>query len=183
MRFISETDPSNILKRCPVCGGSSFIFDGIKKFSCDACGFIYYINPAAAVCGIIELPDKRIILARRKFEPRAGTFDLPGGFVDMMESAEDAVIREIKEELGIDVYDPVFIGSSPNEYVYGGISYYTCDMAFLFRLKKVPEITPNDDISDACFIRPDDIDFNTVGFPSIVNLLKIYISKFCGTSL
>ena len=103
MNIKSGTHPSNVMKFCPVCGNKSFSFNGEKLFICGSCNFNYYINPAPAVAAVIESPDGRIVLVRRKIEPRAGFLDVPGGFVDIMESAEDAVRREIKEEIRVNV--------------------------------------------------------------------------------
>jgi NAD+ diphosphatase len=167
--------PANNFIYCPKCGKAEMSFNEDKRLFCGSCGFTFYINESVATCGILVLPDERIILAKRKFEPRAGTFDLPGGFADKFESAEDCVIREIEEELHLKVQDPVFLASFPNEYVFKDMSYYTCDLAFIFKLNEVPELKPSDDVSDAIFVNPYEIDFETISFPSIVNILKKYI--------
>ena len=54
---------------------------------------------------------------RRAKEPAKGTLDLPGGFVDMYETVEDGMRREIKEETGLDVTEIQYLFSSPNVYV------------------------------------------------------------------
>src|SRR5208337_1820480 len=94
-----NTHPSQIFQYCPRCGKKGFAFDGEKAFNCPVCQFRYYINACSAVAAILVQPDGSIILTRRKFEPRQGFLDLPGGFVDPNERAEDAVRREILEEL------------------------------------------------------------------------------------
>jgi NAD+ diphosphatase len=174
MSIISATHPSNVFKYCPRCGHSDFIFDGIKAFSCPACGFRYYINSSSAVAAIIVLHDKRIVLTKRKFDPRAGTYDLPGGFVDLNERVEHALVREIREELGIEITSMQFLGSFPNEYEYKGISYFTSDLAFVCSLNEIPELKPADDVSEAIFVNPYEIDFSQISFPSIINILKSY---------
>jgi NAD+ diphosphatase len=174
MHHISDTHPSHVFSYCPRCGNKGFVFDHEKSFSCPDCGFIYYINPAAAVAVILETTDGKIVLARRKFEPRAGYFDLPGGFVDTMERTEDAVRREVFEELGIHVGEIHFLASFPNEYAFKGISYFTCDLAFICRSTDVSSIKPADDVAEAIVIHPKDIDFEQISFPSIVNILKTY---------
>jgi 8-oxo-dGTP diphosphatase len=60
----------------------------------------YGPRPAVAVDGIIVI-DKKMVLIRRKNPPYKGQLALPGGFVENNESTENAVIREIREELGV----------------------------------------------------------------------------------
>ncbi|MDP4210216.1 MAG: NUDIX domain-containing protein [Bacteroidota bacterium] len=175
MTHISDTHPSHILNYCPRCGTKNFTFDEEKSFTCPNCTFMFYINAATAVAAILVAPDGRIVLTRRKFEPRAGTFDLPGGFVDPMESAEDAVKREVLEELGIEVNEFRFLASYPNEYVFRGISYFTCDLAFICPVADLSALKPADDVSEAILIEPNEIDLETISFPSIVFLLHKYI--------
>lgn len=170
-----STHPSNILKFCPSCGSEKFTFNGEKLFTCGSCSFHYYINPAPAVAVIIEAPDGRVVVTRRKHEPRAGYLDLPGGFIDMMESAEDAVKREVMEELGIAVKDLKYIGSSPNEYVYKELSYFTCDLGFVCKADNLASMIPADDVSEAFLIRAEDIDPARICFPSIERILKLYL--------
>jgi NAD+ diphosphatase len=177
MHPFSATHPSHIFHFCPTCGNKGFDFDGIKAFNCDSCGFRFFINASAAVAVIVKLPDNRIILTRRKFEPRMGTFDLPGGFVDTMERAEDTIKREILEELNIKVQTIEFLSSFPNEYVYRGISYFTCDLAFICTVDDITNMAAADDVAEAILIHPKDIDFGSISFPSIVNILKTYLEK------
>jgi NAD+ diphosphatase len=174
MQEFSETHPSRLFSYCPRCGYQGFSFDQVKSFLCSACGFKYYINTAAAVAVILEAPDGKIILARRKFEPRAGYFDLPGGFVDTMERAEEAVKREVFEELGILVDKVRFLASFPNEYVYKGISYFTCDLAFVCPVDDLSKLKPADDVAEALLVHPREIDYTAISFPSIINILKAY---------
>jgi len=177
MQKFSETHPSRIFSHCPRCGQQSFEFDNSKKFTCSSCHFNFYINAATAVAVILEAPDGRIVLAKRKFEPKSGFYDLPGGFVDTMERVEDAVMREVFEELGISVTDMRFLASYPNEYVFKGISYYTCDMAFVCPNIDLNHLKPDDDVAEALVIHPRDIDYGIISFPSIVNILKSYVGS------
>lgn len=175
--MFSDTHPKNIFKHCPRCGSEHFNFDEPKRFVCENCKIQYYINPAPAVAAILELSDGSIVLTRRKFEPRKDTFDLPGGFVDCNESAEDAVRREILEELNIKVDKMHFLASFPNEYVFGGISYFTCDLAFVCPINSADGIKVDDDVSEAIVIKPEMINLETISFPSICNILTHYIKR------
>ncbi len=171
---LSATHPANVFKYCPKCGNRGFYFNGEKVFECKLCDFRYYINASGAVAAIIVLPDKRIILSRRKFDPRKGYLDLPGGFIDLGESAEEAVIREIKEELGLEIKSIEYLVSFPNEYVYKGITYFTIDLAYVCPVTDISGLTPSDDVSDAILIHPGEIDYSAISFPSVVNILKEY---------
>ncbi|MCQ4161314.1 8-oxo-dGTP diphosphatase MutT [Roseomonas sp. GC11] len=56
-----------------------------------------------AACALVD-PDGRVLLARRpEGKPMAGLWEFPGGKLEPGETPEDALIRELKEELGIDV--------------------------------------------------------------------------------
>lgn len=177
MHSNSQSHPSQIFSFCPKCGHKGFVYDGVKAFNCMDCKFCFFINASTAVAVIVQLPDNRIILTKRKFDPRAGTFDLPGGFVDTMESAEDAVRREIFEELGIKVVTLEFLSSHPNEYVYRNISYFTCDLAFICPVQDISKMKAADDVAEAMLVHPGNIDFATISFPSIVSILKTYLKK------
>ena len=58
--------------------------------------------PKVGVGGIV-VQDGKVLLLLRKNAPEAGSWSLPGGRVEFMESLEDAVVRELREELGITV--------------------------------------------------------------------------------
>ena len=66
---------------------------------CDECNG--WLNPALAADSAVRRGDE-ILLIQRKFPPMAGAWAFPGGFVDSGEDPEVAVIRELKEECGID---------------------------------------------------------------------------------
>jgi len=182
MHSFSKTHPSNLFNYCPKCGAKDLSFNGVKVLTCHTCGLDYYINPAPAVAVVLEYPDGSIVLTRRKHEPQQGTFDLPGGFVEINESIEDTVRREIFEELKVTVTTMKYIGSFPNEYVYKGVSYYTCDIAFVCPIPEGTTLHPSDDVSEALTIKHNDIDHQQISFPSISNILRLYISTKAGKS-
>ena len=73
-----------------------------EKAKCPICGHVTerYKNPLPTVDVIVEIGGK-IALIKRKNPPYG--WAVPGGFVDYGESAEDAGVREMKEELGLDI--------------------------------------------------------------------------------
>ena len=87
---------------CPRCGTlmERRVLDDREREICPACGFIFYRNPVPAV-GVVVALEGEIVLVRRRYEPRAGCWGLPAGFMELNESAEDAAIRECHEETGL----------------------------------------------------------------------------------
>ena len=85
---------------CPRCGRPAQI-DFPRRISCPHCGFAAYYNPKPVAAVIPVDATGRVILLRRGFDPGAGLWTFPGGFVELGESVPDAAHREIDEELGI----------------------------------------------------------------------------------
>jgi len=75
----------------------------------DACGFVQWGNPVPAVGALVEL-DGEIILARNRAWPE-GWFALVTGYLEAGEDPKAAVVREVKEELGLDVVETHLIGN------------------------------------------------------------------------
>jgi NADH pyrophosphatase NudC (nudix superfamily) len=96
---------STLFTFCPVCGSNQFTQNNIKSKHCEACGFVFYVNASAAVAAFILNEAGELLVCTRAKEPAKGTWDLAGGFVDENETAEQAICREIKEELNADVDD------------------------------------------------------------------------------
>ena len=54
--------------------------------------------------------DGRLLLGRRAFEPSVGLWDLPGGFLEENEHPLDALVRELREETGLEIEPQGFVG-------------------------------------------------------------------------
>jgi NADH pyrophosphatase NudC (nudix superfamily) len=89
--------------------------DTRRGAKCPGCGFVDFQNPRPCVGVIIER-DSKILLARRGLDPAAGMWDLPGGFIDAGEAAEDSVRREIREETGLVLEDLRYVWSIADTY-------------------------------------------------------------------
>ena len=85
-------------------------------------------TPALTTDCVVFDPDKRVLLIRRKNAPHAGTYALPGGFVDIGETVEVACRREVLEETGVEVEELRLVGvySDPNRDSRG----HTVSIAF-----------------------------------------------------
>ena len=162
----------NVIKYCPKCGSADFPAISDRSFKCANCGFHFFINSAAAVAGLILNEKGELLLTRRAIHPHFGMLDLPGGFVDPLESVEDALIRELKEELGLEVIELSYFGSCPNEYVYSGFNVFTIDMAFIVKAKTLDGLSPMDDISGFEFISPSEVNFEELPAKSMQYFVK-----------
>ena len=154
---------------------TSLFYDEFRSFCCEQCHFTLYINSSSAVAAIIVNNNGDILLTKRAFEPAKGKLDLPGGFVDPMESAEEALIREIKEELNLTITKFRYLTSFPNEYVFKQYSVYTTDLAFICEVESLDTIEFHDDVSGYQFINPKQIDYNTISSQSIKNIIQFYL--------
>jgi ADP-ribose pyrophosphatase YjhB (NUDIX family) len=169
--------PENVFKFCPRCGHAGFIPASTKELHCASCGFTYFVNPAAAVAALITDAGGRLLLTRRRNAPAAGMLDLPGGFVDKLETAEDALSREIQEELNLRVDEISFFGSFPNEYLFEGIVYFTLDIVFECIVRNPGTLRPADDVSSCEWIAPDKINLHDIGLDSVKNIILAYHNR------
>lgn len=168
----SNTHPINVLKFCPRCGSNHFPATGNRSFKCDDCSFNYFVNSSAAVAVLLFNEKGELLFTRRAIEPHLGKLDLPGGFIDPMETGEQAAIREVQEELGIQVHSLRYFCSYPNEYVFSGYSVFTLDMAFVAKTESFHLMTAMDDISSFEFYKPLDVDLEELPSISMKNILK-----------
>ncbi len=177
--MIVKTHPEEVIKYCPRCGSKKFkTNDKGRSFNCEECHFNYYLNNSAAVACLIFNKEGKLMLARRAVEPAKGMLDLPGGFVEPMESAEDALVREIKEELGVNVTKAEYLASFPNEYVFSGFSVFTVDMAFICTVDNLEAILPADDVSSIEYFFPKEINMKELCSQSMVNIINQYIKRY-----
>lgn len=159
--------PLESFRYCPRCGSHEFEIDGERSRRCSRCGFVYYANASASTAAIIMNSKGEVLLTRRAFDPAKGMLDLPGGFVDMNETAEEALIRELKEELGIEVQNPIYLFSLPNEYNFSGIIVHTLDLFFKIDVDDDIAIEANDDVALAQFYDLKDVNIENIGLDSI----------------
>lgn len=175
---MNPTNPQKVIKYCPKCGGAEFKFNSDNSFLCAKCEFHLYINASAAVAALIVNEKGEILLTRRACNPDIGMLDLPGGFVDVMETAENAVVREIKEELNLEIDEMEYFMSYPNEYIFGGLSVFTIDLAYICKINSFNGIHAEDDISAYEFYSPDKVPFDEIGSVSMKEMVKKYKESF-----
>ena len=100
------------LKYCPHCRSKlkQRPLEGMNRIVCNRCGFIEWKNPSPVAAAIVLLRDE-VVLVRTSYHLSEGTWGLPGGYVERGETAEQAVVREIKEETNTDLELIGFVGT------------------------------------------------------------------------
>jgi len=144
-----------------------------RVLGCKKCGFVFYFAPASGADIVLANEQGEILLAKRAFAPKKGYWDLPGGFIEFGESAEDAITREIKEELGINLSGFSYLGSYPDRYYYKGINYHTLAFEFYGTIK-TQQLHPADDVSEIKFFTWDNLPTDKFCSPRMVQVLKDY---------
>jgi mutator protein MutT len=139
---------------------------------CKTCEKTFYINAASAVIALIRNDEGKFLFTRRKHEPAEGKLDFPGGFINIEERAEDAVIREVKEELDLDLTEVRYYTSMPNRYLFGGIVYFTLDLVYICECGDLSGISANDDISDFIFMDINEVKSEDLGLESVKKLVQ-----------
>ena len=167
---------------CPVCGSQNFNDHDFKSRRCDDCGFTFYFNAAAACAVIITNEKGQLLVGRRAEEPQKGTLDLIGGFVDPGESSDQAVIREILEETGINLPPLItsgqaelrFLFSIPSTYLYSGLTIHSCDAFYHVQIPSDTPVNPDDDVAECFWLNTDEINPDLFGLTSI----RIAVTRF-----
>ena len=96
---------------CANCGAGTVIEEAGYSRRCPVCGATHFPRTDPVVIMTVE-NDGRLLLGRRSGWPGA-RYSVLAGFVSPGESAEEAVIREVREESGIIARDPTFVTSQP----------------------------------------------------------------------
>jgi len=89
---------------CPYCGmrlERMEVFGQVRP-ACRRCEFVQFRDPKVAVIAFVTHKDK-VLLVRRAVEPSRGKWALPGGYMDAGEMPEEALHRELDEEVGLGV--------------------------------------------------------------------------------
>lgn len=159
--------PLELFKYCPKCGSVHFEIRNEKAKKCADCGFVYYFNSSAATVAFIQNEREELLVCRRAKDPAKGTLDLPGGFIDMFETGEQGVAREVMEETGLKVAGTEYLFSLPNTYLYSGFLVHTLDLFYLCKVENDSCIQAMDDVAESFWmpldrIRPEDFGLDSV---------------------
>lgn len=166
--------PIEHFQYCPSCGAGR-AEEPATPFRCAVCGFVYYFNPTVATAAIIARPDGQVLFIERAREPARGKLAFPGGFIDIGETAEEALHRETREEVGIEISDLRLLCSHPNTYPYKGIDYPVLD--FIFAARASADVAPRalDAVARVLWRNPKNVQPDDLAFPSLRQGLSLYV--------
>ncbi|MEE3880901.1 NAD(+) diphosphatase [Vibrio sp. YYF0003] len=137
------------LRFCPQCGGRNFINNNQLAMQCGECRTLHY--PRIFPCIIVAVrKDKQILLAQHP-RHRNGMYTVIAGFLEVGETLEECVAREIHEETGVYVKNIRYFGSQPWAFPSSMM------MAFLADYES-GELSPDyTELSDAQWFNADDM--------------------------
>jgi len=119
----------------------------------------YPSRPIVGVGAVVRDDDGRVVLVKRGHAPLAGEWSLPGGTVEVGETLEAAVVREIREETGllvvvgpvVEVFDRIL----PDEH--GRVRYHFVIVDYLCRIRG-GKLEAGSDVEDAALVAPEALD-------------------------
>lgn len=168
--------PVDLFRHCPQCGQPARNV-GRAPFHCDACGFLFYFNPAIAVGALLIAPDDTLLLVRRAKDPHRDKLTVPGGFVDAGEIAEDALRREIREEVAMEVEGLDYFCSLPNTYHYRGVTYQVLDFFFVGRVNSKTARAEPAEVSEICWRKAEQIKLEEIAFDSVREAMRRFLLR------
>ena len=153
---------------CPRCAAPATV-DYPRSLRCSSCGYAAFYNPKPVACAIAREPDGRVWLARRGHEPGRGRWSMPGGFVDLGESVEDAARRELREELRVEATIGELLG------VYSRAEDRIVLIVFAATLHGVPR--PTDEAPEVRAFAPGELPWDELGFWSDERALRELLAR------
>lgn len=141
-------------RHCPRCTAELRGDDARKE--CPRCGFVAYASSKPTASAVIVGDDGRVLLARRKREPFAGSWDLPGGFLEEGEHSLDGLRRELREEAGVEIEPGNFLGVWTDRYGDAEDAPATINLYWTARIA-AGEPRPDDDVEELGWFGRDEL--------------------------
>lgn len=137
------------MKYCPQCGNmlAPTRFDDREYLACESetCSYVFWDNPLPVVAALVEHGDK-VLLARNKAWPPK-MYGLITGFLEKKESPEEAVLREVKEELGVEAEIVQLIGLYP--------FFERNELIIAYHVRTHGEITMGEELAEVKTVIPE----------------------------
>jgi ADP-ribose pyrophosphatase YjhB (NUDIX family) len=142
------------LNYCPRCGHAledQEVFGRVRRF-CPACDMIVFREHKVAA-GVLVEHDGRVLLVRRRMQPRRGMWTFPAGFVEFDEDPAEAAVRECREETGLEVRINGLL-----DLIAGREHERGADIVVVYCAQVVGgEPRADDDVDQVAFFGPDEL--------------------------
>lgn len=135
---------------CPQCGSplAPTQLAGCERLVCTAaCGYVFWGNPVPVVAGIVELGEAVVLVRNREWPEKF--FGIVTGFLEKKESPQDAILRELKEELSLDGEIFGFVGN----YAF----FRNNQIILVYHIRARGEIVLGDELAAYKLVPPDQL--------------------------
>ena len=130
-------------KFCPYYGSPSEKYK--EFFKCTNCGKKVFMNSHPTSSAFV-VEKGRYLISKRAIEPKKGSFDVLGGFLNDGEHPEAGIIREFKEETGLTIEIVDLLGVYMDKYEYQEELVSVLNFCYIARINK-GSVKPQDDIA------------------------------------
>jgi ADP-ribose pyrophosphatase YjhB (NUDIX family) len=141
--------------------------DNRERDLCEKCGAVHYQNPRVVV-GTMPILDDKVLLCLRAIEPRANTWTLPAGFMELGETLSQGAERETQEEAGANIE----LG-----HLYTTIDISHVDQIHIYFLAHAinADLNPGPETIEAKWFNLNEIPWDNLSFRSVSTTLKHYL--------
>ena len=111
-------------------------------------------------------------------DPGKGMYGLPGGFVDPGETAEEAMVREVREETQLKVISYRYLASYPNQYAFRGAIIPVTDLFFVATVRSFDNMAVQEGEIEAWhFCHPTSKELGQMAFESNRKALQLFLKQ------
>lgn len=162
-------DIEKVFQYCPRCANKIEL--NHYFFVCDKCGLHQYLAPTPCNAAILINKKQEVMLVKRKNPPKKDYWDLPGGFIEFSETAEESLVRELQEELDFDIDSFSYFRSYTDIYNFKGVRVKTLGFIYVGTIDD-ESFSPKDDITEVRFFPLNAIPFPKIAFSSVKKAIK-----------
>ena len=154
------------MRFCSACGSEVSLSrpdpGGPARYLCGECNEVHYVNPIILVACYLCV-GKEILWIRRGIEPAAGLWALPGGYMEVGETPEAAVARELAEETGVRLDPEQFTLVSVSTLIHMAQTH----LVFRCHLPRKPEGSPSEEAVEIGWFDEQGLPWEKMAFPAI----------------
>ncbi|HEU4324402.1 MAG TPA: NUDIX domain-containing protein [Roseiflexaceae bacterium] len=155
---------------CSYCG-QPFAAEQAWPRGCGACGNISYLNPLPVAVALLPV-DNGVLAVRRTIPPKIGELALPGGYIDIGETWQEAAARELFEEAGITI-DPAELTDFHTRSDPVGNFLLVFGVACPRRSEDLPPFEPTSEASERVVVEGP----ITLAFPLHTEALRLFFER------